>query len=277
MASLTPPSVSSKKTSKRVGTHGRQARDSREYRLCLTATVQEHAHSGEGNSSDPGGQLREQQDLPQIKTAVVINREFLDKLLLFQSKELRVPVQNVNVDLEDIMVLRAMFIVDKLIWGNSSFINADIQIQYKPQDIPAKPHSTSINDQLGQVEYILSDKTSTLTQHDVTFTGSNSLNNQLSQVKYIVLDKTGTFTQHIMTFKYCINAIVYGPDEEGPTIFNWDMQMDWELQDMLAKPCSTSLSDQLGQVECIFVDKTGTLTSKHFKKCCINGIFYSPD
>lgn len=50
---------------------------------------------------DPGGLVGEQQNLPQIKTAVVINREFLDKLLLFQSKELQAPVQNVNVDLEE--------------------------------------------------------------------------------------------------------------------------------------------------------------------------------
>ncbi|XP_055227110.1 phospholipid-transporting ATPase IK isoform X2 [Gorilla gorilla gorilla] len=82
----------------------------------------------------------------------------------------------------------SMFILSEFIYlGNSVFIDWDVQMYYKPQDVPAKARSTSLNDHLGQVEYIFS-------------------------------DKTGTLTQNILTFnKCCINGRVYGPDSETTT------------------------------------------------------------
>ncbi|KAM8925890.1 phospholipid-transporting ATPase IK isoform 2-T2 [Lycaon pictus] len=78
-----------------------------------------------------------------------------------------------------VMVPMAMFII--------IFINWDVQMYYEPQDKPAKARSTSLNDQLGQVEYVFS-------------------------------DKTGTLTQNIMTFKKCcIGGVIYGPDEDEDT------------------------------------------------------------
>ncbi|NXS54755.1 AT8B3 ATPase, partial [Brachypteracias leptosomus] len=70
---------------------------------------------------------------------------------------------------------------------NSCFINWDLEMYYAAKDIPAKARSTSLNDQLGQIEYIFS-------------------------------DKTGTLTQNIMTFKKCcVNGTIYGNFCLGPS------------------------------------------------------------
>ncbi|NXW74711.1 AT8B3 ATPase, partial [Hirundo rustica] len=59
---------------------------------------------------------------------------------------------------------------------------------------------------------------------------------------------------------------------------SWDLEMYYGAKDIPAEARSTSLSDQLGQVEYIFSDKTGTLTQNimTFKKCCVNGTIYAP-
>ncbi|KAG8519165.1 Phospholipid-transporting ATPase IK [Galemys pyrenaicus] len=101
------------------------------------------------------------------------------------------------------MVPMALFIIAEFIYlGNSVFINWDEQMYYEPKDLPAMARSTSLNDQLGQVEYIFS-------------------------------DKTGTLTQNIMTFKKCcIEGCVYGPDAKSSYMVNpylWNKFADGKL------------------------------------------------
>ncbi|ERE72428.1 phospholipid-transporting ATPase IK [Cricetulus griseus] len=105
-----------------------------------------------------------------------------------------------------VMVPMAMFISAEFIYlGNSFFINWDLSMYYEPLDMPAKARNTSLNDQLGQVQYIFS-------------------------------DKTGTLTQNVMTFKKCcINGCIYDSDDEHGTLrkrnpYAWNPFADGKLQ-----------------------------------------------
>ncbi|KAJ6664063.1 hypothetical protein lerEdw1_008278 [Lerista edwardsae] len=57
---------------------------------------------------------------------------------------------------------------------------------------------------------------------------------------------------------------------------NWDRKMYYDKEDCPAEVRTTTLSEELGQIEYIFSDKTGTLTQNimTFNKCSINGIVY---
>ncbi|XP_050059932.1 phospholipid-transporting ATPase ID isoform X1 [Aphis gossypii] len=57
---------------------------------------------------------------------------------------------------------------------------------------------------------------------------------------------------------------------------NWDEKMYDKQSGTSAKARTTSLNEELGQIQYIFSDKTGTMTKNimTFKKCSINGIVY---
>uniref|UniRef100_A0A3B3S4B0 Phospholipid-transporting ATPase n=1 Tax=Paramormyrops kingsleyae TaxID=1676925 RepID=A0A3B3S4B0_9TELE len=89
--------------------------------------------------------------------------------------------------------------------GQSKFINWDLQMYYPEKDTPAKARTTTLNEQLGQIEYIFT-------------------------------DKTGTLTQNIMAFKKCtIGGQIYG-DSVGPlknsrpVDFSWNKYADGKFQ-----------------------------------------------
>lgn len=59
-------------------------------------------------------------------------------------------------------------------------------------------------------------------------------------------------------------------------LINWDEEMYYERSKTHAKARTTTLNEELGQIQYIFSDKTGTLTQNimTFNKCSINGRTY---
>ncbi|XP_065215158.1 phospholipid-transporting ATPase ID isoform X2 [Planococcus citri] len=59
-------------------------------------------------------------------------------------------------------------------------------------------------------------------------------------------------------------------------LINWDKEMYCRQRKMYAKSRTTTLNEELGQIQYIFSDKTGTLTQNimTFNRCSINGIVY---
>lgn len=53
--------------------------------------------------------------------------------------------------------------------AHSMWINWDINMYYDKKDTSAKARTTTLNEELGQIEYIFSDKTGTLTQVCIFF------------------------------------------------------------------------------------------------------------
>nr|XP_046162951.1 phospholipid-transporting ATPase IC-like [Oncorhynchus gorbuscha] len=109
--------------------------------------------------------------------------------------------------------------------GQSKFINWDLQMYYQEKDTPAKARTTTLNEQLGQIEYIFSDKTGTLTQNIMAF-------------------KKCTIAGH--TFGDPANVAVVPLDRGKPVDFTWNKYADrkFEYLDHSLVACIRSKKDK---------------------------------
>jgi P-type E1-E2 ATPase len=69
-----------------------------------------------------------------------------------------------KVKLQTMIMLSCLCSVEMIRFIHSFWINWDCQMYYAVKDTPAKARTTTLNEELGQIEYIFSDKTGTLTQ-----------------------------------------------------------------------------------------------------------------
>uniref|UniRef100_A0A3Q1EXH9 Phospholipid-transporting ATPase n=1 Tax=Acanthochromis polyacanthus TaxID=80966 RepID=A0A3Q1EXH9_9TELE len=89
-----------------------------------------------------------------------------------------------------------------------------------------------------------------------------------------------TFWSYIIILNTVVPISLYVSVEVlrlGHSFFiNWDRKMYYSQMDTAAEARTTTLNEELGQVEFIFSDKTGTLTQNImvFSKCSINGRTY---
>uniref|UniRef100_A0A8C1QL77 Phospholipid-transporting ATPase n=1 Tax=Cyprinus carpio TaxID=7962 RepID=A0A8C1QL77_CYPCA len=82
--------------------------------------------------------------------------------------------------------------VEILRLGNSYFIDWDRKMYHVKSDTPAQARTTTLNEELGQIKYIFSDKTGTLTQNIMTFNrcSINGKSYGKSSKKYVKVTKT---------------------------------------------------------------------------------------
>ncbi|XP_029289331.1 probable phospholipid-transporting ATPase IM isoform X2 [Cottoperca gobio] len=96
--------------------------------------------------------------------------------------------------------------VEVLRLGHSYFINWDWKMYYSQTDTAAEARTTTLNEELGQVEFIFSDKTGTLTQNIMVFRKC-SINGQTYGDVYDEFERKVEITEKTACVDFSFNAL----------------------------------------------------------------------
>uniref|UniRef100_A0A8C7PFI1 Phospholipid-transporting ATPase n=1 Tax=Oncorhynchus mykiss TaxID=8022 RepID=A0A8C7PFI1_ONCMY len=101
--------------------------------------------------------------------------------------------------------------------------------------------------------------------------------------RHILIRAFTDFLAFMVLFNYIIPVSMYVTVEMqkflGSYFIMWDDEMFDEELGERAQVNTSDLNEELGQVEYVFTDKTGTLTENNmeFIECCVDGYVYVPD
>jgi P-type E1-E2 ATPase len=70
----------------------------------------------------------------------------------------------VSIRFQNIVPISLYISIEAVRAGQAAFIYYDVDMYHKKSDSPALARTFTLSDELGQIEYIFSDKTGTLTQ-----------------------------------------------------------------------------------------------------------------